>query len=265
MFSARPRLPDDVYEVIIDHCDPERWDPYDRNPSPTKTLLSCALTCQKWLRRSRFNLYSAIYFRRFEQVNQYLSTITSKPFLADFALMLVISPRRAAPLRDGRPTGEYIPFARKELVRRLRNVSTLVLDNRTHGLESLPPTYLQWAARYPITKLHIYGGFTHAATFCRFLWAFRNLQYLQIQGESPDWRGLSDHVEHRIITASKLQNRCTSLRCLELGPDFTHVVTGGALVLQYALPRTVTEVTLHRRGIELFEHPGKCRARASRF
>ncbi|KAI0772324.1 hypothetical protein BD413DRAFT_39871 [Trametes elegans] len=197
-----PRLPDELCELVIDHCS-RGIDTPDLISDSHSVLRACCLTCRAWLPRSRLQLYSCIRFRRHDQVDAFLETITALPFLGNHAEQLSVSPDIA--------TEAYIPFARTELVQRLRRVRTLVLFV---SWDKYPPGYHALAAQYPITELHLLVSFRRESDLFRVLSAFRNVERLHA---SP-WLSRADG---RMTSSAfmRYRPRFASLKALEIRSD----------------------------------------------
>ncbi|RPD71940.1 hypothetical protein L226DRAFT_573605 [Lentinus tigrinus ALCF2SS1-7] len=128
------RLPLELCELILDACGREfyvrlRYD----------TLRACALTCKSWHPRSRYNLLHRVSFRRPQQVDRFLSTITADPTLADLVHELHVTPADAH--RHG-----FFPIANPRLVTKLRGVHELAL--RQFNWDTFPPIYYVFVGKY---------------------------------------------------------------------------------------------------------------------
>lgn len=128
------RLPLEICELILDACGCEfyirlRYD----------TLRACALTCKPWHPRSRYNLLHRVSFRRPQQVDRFLSTITANPALADLVQELHVTPA------DAHHHG-FFPIANPQLVTKLRRVRQLAL--RQFDWDTFPPIYHVFVGKY---------------------------------------------------------------------------------------------------------------------
>ncbi|KAI0673233.1 hypothetical protein C8Q78DRAFT_710390 [Trametes maxima] len=204
---ATLRLPPEMWEFILDHCRGEislnssfvemRLEPVFDTYA---TLCACCLVTRAWLPRSRLNLYSTVIFQHFAQVERLLAALYRHPFLADHVHTLCVYADNV-----------YIPFARSELVRRLRCVRTLVLnlDWRLY-----PPQYLHCAAQYPITELCYWGKFRTTADICRVLHAFPNVVCLSLE----PWEDITLDVSHVArLGCKRLTHRFDAMEELDLG------------------------------------------------
>lgn len=203
------RLPTEVCERIIDFTS------YGRSrfhfPSYLGDLRACALTCRKWLPRSRLNLYRCVWFQERRNLERVSQAIANHPFLAEFVQELILgnpnpgcaSHRTHDPgsiafkffraelvqeLISGNPAlisleeprkDQYIPFASDTLVRALQNVRVLTLSH--FHWHALHPRYHETAAQYSIVELNIIGGcFNTFPDLLRVVWAFHHLRTLRL-------------------------------------------------------------------------------------
>ncbi|KAI0355245.1 hypothetical protein OH77DRAFT_354465 [Trametes cingulata] len=214
--STAARVPDDIWDLVIDSCDAESFQKeLPRQCCRLDTLRACALTCRRWLPRSQFNLYSTVSFTAYAQVDMFLSTINARPDLADYTHTLLM--RHYHRSHAYRQTTEYIPIARRELVRKLRNVQTLFVDMAIWA--SYPPGYAREVARYPVTELHIGIEARQSPTSLhRFVQAFRNLERLSIAAPKLQSDIPTDPAQlcTKVSIAISLKNLCTSLRVLDV-------------------------------------------------
>ncbi|KAI0674630.1 hypothetical protein C8Q78DRAFT_607570 [Trametes maxima] len=209
------RLHDDICEYIL-NC--MAW----RNPPDTifdwedniddyySVLRACCLTCRSWLSRSRFHLYTTVTFRRNADPDLFLSTITLRPFLAERVRFLRVHLRNVG----------YIPFARTELVQKLRNVQSLRLASlRIDGFRDYPPRYHELvSSRFPITTLNIRAQFRKVGDLLRVIWAFRVLQDAVVNSWFTS-RSIRAEEAFQLCEVAGRSRRCSSLRKLELGPQ----------------------------------------------
>ncbi|KAI0692853.1 hypothetical protein C8T65DRAFT_71317 [Cerioporus squamosus] len=132
------RLPLELCEFILDACGCEfyirlRYD----------TLRACALTCKGWHPRSRYNLLHRVSFRRPQQVDRFLSTITANAPLADLVHELHVTPADAH--RHG-----FFPIANPQLVTKLRSVRQLAL--RQFNWDTFPPIYYVFVGKFNLVS-----------------------------------------------------------------------------------------------------------------
>ncbi|KAI0363696.1 hypothetical protein BV20DRAFT_975369 [Pilatotrama ljubarskyi] len=256
MVPDSPRLLLDIcQEGVIDRCADQlyTWQsgrvafPGWLNPQAEvyETLKACSLTCRDWLYRSRHHIYSVVVFRRYDHVASFLATVDAQPFLADHTRVLWIQVAhhyghmrqvKLPPGLDG-----YIPFARKDLVQRLRNVRTLILDvpwNR------YPPGYHHSAGRYPITDLYLINEFPSPTSLFPLLRSFRNLDRLHMlpHGWHLD-RSEPPHHDpwEKFSLTPKQQKWRIQLKLLDLGSGLTQKPN---FPPKGALPASVEELAL---------------------
>ncbi|TFK84529.1 hypothetical protein K466DRAFT_601917 [Polyporus arcularius HHB13444] len=132
------RLPLELCELILDASGCEfyvrlRYD----------TLRACALTCKGWHPRSRYNLLHRVSFRRPQQIERFLSTITANPALADLVHELHVTPADAH--RHG-----FFPIANPQLVTKLRNMRHLAL--RQFNWDTFPPIYYVFVGKFNLVS-----------------------------------------------------------------------------------------------------------------
>ncbi|KAI0350155.1 hypothetical protein OH77DRAFT_1097687 [Trametes cingulata] len=208
----RSRLPLDVCEKVIDHCyrEPDFEDDYDEiSPcSSWRTLFCCALTCQGWLTRSRFNLYTAVLFRRPEDIDSFAETITLHPFLGHFVRTLIVTTRHRRTPSSDEVENDYMPFGRTDLIRRMPRLHSLMFCSGDSYTRTYPPTFRALIARYPITSLTIsVEGFGSATTLCRFLWTFTRVEHLHLRADiSPIFGGRFWRMAHPTMTYSQVDD-----------------------------------------------------------
>ncbi|KAI0350551.1 hypothetical protein OH77DRAFT_1065679 [Trametes cingulata] len=196
-----PRVPIELCECIIDFCDDwqSRFD-----PARVRDLLSCALTCQDWLPRSRLHLYRAVRIRTRKQLDCFVATLALHPFLADFVEELVV----------GRASGssatseeKYLPFAQHALLSRLRRLKRLNICY--FHWQAHQPRFHTLVAQYPIVKLELIGGyFRTMADLFRVVWSFVDLRVLRLVNiERPEKPGppLEGLISKRPRLCAKLE------------------------------------------------------------
>ncbi|KAI0675521.1 hypothetical protein C8Q78DRAFT_988102 [Trametes maxima] len=208
-----PTLPNEVWDDVIDYYCGRVTESVGSfvgksgaPPVSYDTLRTCCLTCRAWLPRSRRNLYTILRFWRADQVGICFATITAHPFLADFVQAIWTDSQE-----------EYIPFARTDMVFKLRNVQYLVLDG---DWRPYPPNrrYHELAARYPITHLAIGAQFQAkelVADLFQIIWAFTGLEslHLDVDAEGCNITGADSF---RISALAERRCRCKALKVLEL-------------------------------------------------
>ncbi|KAI0641940.1 hypothetical protein C8Q79DRAFT_1013843 [Trametes meyenii] len=205
-------LPNEVWDDVIDYCR-SRSTGFFFGTSETPLGLSydvfrtCCLTCRAWVPRSRRNLYTILRFRRAFQVDTCFATITAHPFLADYVRVIWADSQE-----------EYIPFARTDMVLKLRNVQSLMLDG---DWKPYPPNhrYHELAARYPITHLTLGAQFQVkelVADLFRLIWAFDSLQNLHLDVDTEGYN-ITGAESFKISALAERRGRCRALKVLELG------------------------------------------------
>ncbi|KAI0355252.1 hypothetical protein OH77DRAFT_355061 [Trametes cingulata] len=244
--SIVARVPDDIWYLVIDSCDAESFkEELPRQGCRLDTLRACALTCRRWLPRSQLNLYSTVSFTRHAQVDMFLSTINARPDLADYTHTLLMRTYHRGD-RFRQLTPEYIPFARRELLRKLRNVRSLFVDMAIW--KSYPPGYAREVARYSITHLHILiSQHQYPPSLYRFVQAFKNLERLSIAAAKlhPDIPTDPGPLCTKVSIDISPKNLCTSLRVLDVNiPALMYM----AHLSQYLLSAPAVDLVIRWKG-----------------
>lgn len=208
-------LPIELCELIIDLVEPHNFDDfaiYYNTSMRYRSLRAYALTCSAWLPRSRHNLYRYIRFTKMAQVDSFIDTITTTPFLADLAQVLRIRLRKKI----------YLPFAQTFLVKSLHNLRILLFNYEGSFAwnTAYPQNYHTLIARYPITTLILEGGDRSLPDVLRLIWSMPTLLTLRldldinVKGKSPLPAG---GIVSPVLCAMRREKVCTQLTTLHFG------------------------------------------------
>ncbi|KAI0651049.1 hypothetical protein C8Q79DRAFT_931175 [Trametes meyenii] len=225
------RLPQEILDFILDYHQIQIscmfTKSYNNITSSYDALRGCCLTSPSWLPRSRQNLYSTVLLQSYQQVNSFLDTVRSQPFLASLVRSLGFSDK--GPRNPDREKHSFVPFGRSELARRLPNIHTLMLDL---DWRQYPPKYCMLSALYPVTELYlgVQSELKELAHLIRVMWAFSDLQIIRLYErygwDSVPWKTWSDADTVNLEQAAQRRACCRSLRTLEIaGPNLVSSLT----------------------------------------
>ncbi|KAI9065008.1 hypothetical protein FKP32DRAFT_540742 [Trametes sanguinea] len=234
MASRQPVLSVDLWEEVIDFCVPPLLGFFANRRrlrhsvvESAATLLACALTCREWLPRSIFNLYSVcVVLEDSRSVDRLVDIMTVRPHLAGFVRILWISPEefRSPRSRLSFPLEQYIPFARAELVHKLRNLHTIAYLGRFRW--PCPGSCNLHIAQYrSLRTLYLDSRFPSPVEMFRLVWTLEGLRHLHLHrarlDSCPD--GSLVPACQRLQDLAARRPRCKSLESLMIDWDSSGV------------------------------------------
>ncbi|KAJ2985769.1 hypothetical protein NUW54_g10039 [Trametes sanguinea] len=196
------------------------------------TLLACALTCREWLPRSIFNLYSVcVVLEDSKSVDRLVDLMAVRPHLAGFVRILWVSPEEFRSPRNllGLPLEQYIPFARAELVHKLRNLHTIAYLGRFRW--PYPGSCNLRIAQYrSLRTLYLDSRFPSPVEMFRLIWTLEGLRHLHLHrarfDSCPDASGSLGPAYERLQYLAVRRPRCKSLESLMIDWDSSGVPAG---------------------------------------
>ncbi|KAI0659491.1 hypothetical protein C8Q70DRAFT_112890 [Cubamyces menziesii] len=222
-----PRLPLDVCAEVIQSLVPSfdalgiqmRWGILDR--TSYRTLPACCLVCRDWLGCARRVLYRHVLFTHPGDVEIFLDTLRTYPFLGQLVRALSVDTGRVS--SNGGYT--YIPFARTDLVRKLPRLEVLTYHTSETALSRLyPSNYSFLLTQFSITTLTLCSACDTPFELCRLIWGLTNLRCLRLvdmfsalRPQTIAWNNHSFWQNMRNLQElSAKRPRCRSLKMLDL-------------------------------------------------